>query len=269
MRPLAALALVAVLGGCGGGDATATSVLARTADELAEVRSGRLDVSLVAKAGNGKGFGFTLAGPFAFEEGRPLPVLDVTYVQTAGDRSASTKVVSTGTAAYVVAGGTAYRLPESALGSEKPSSALGGLRIDRWLVEPVLEEGAETDTIRARLDPVNALNDVAALAGSFGQSAAIPRVEGEDAERLRTTAKNSTVVVTTGHDDRLLRTVSLTVTLEAVSSLPEPLRGLAPVTLTMTLTLSDPNRPVSVSPPATSRPYADLPRNLSGSPGTP
>src|SRR5918992_3733732 len=72
MRRLAALAAAALLASaCGGGGTDAEDVLAETADNLEEIKSGDLSMRLVVtpKGEDAEPFGFELRGPFSLTAG--------------------------------------------------------------------------------------------------------------------------------------------------------------------------------------------------------
>src|SRR5919201_1997512 len=102
MRRVVVLAVgVGLLSGCGGGNAK--HVLAATADNLAKIHSGRLDLRFVVVPSKGDEFGFTLRGPFALRRGS-LPVARIAYTQIANGRRATAVLVSSGSSAYALVG---------------------------------------------------------------------------------------------------------------------------------------------------------------------
>ena len=264
MRRLAVVFALVAAAGCGGGEPSAKSVLEKTANKLDDVRSGSLGLDLTAATADGKEVGFSVTGRFSFEPGTPLPVLDMNHADVRGKDVTKTHVLSTGTEAFVRPQDDPayYRLPEDALSGVGRRAALGGLRIEHWMLDPVLERGDDVDTIKAKLDAVNAMNDLAGIAASVGETRLLRRIEDKDAERLRSLTGDSTITVLTGRRDQLLRRIELTIRFAPSdpSLLPEPLRALTPVSMRMTFTLSSPNSPVKVAAPASARPYSDLPK---------
>lgn len=264
---LAVLALAG--GGCGGGSGDAQDVLRETAANLGDIRSGDLSLELVFTAKDGSEGGFTLAGPFALDQG-PLVAgrLEFTQVGAESGNTAAT-FISTGEEAFAEVAGTAYELtPEmteqvrAASGQLQAGGGLEQLDLTAWLEEPSLEDGgdvggADTDLVRARLNVAEVLNTLLALAAQLGGAAAPPRLEGENAERLTEATRSSNAEVYTGKDDRLLRRVALVIEFEPAEA-PEDLAGLLGGGIRFVLEISDPNMEVAVEAPADPRPYSEL-----------
>ncbi len=263
---LLALSLVAC------GDDGPSTPLGQTAANLGKIRSADLEFSLTA-IGKGtaptKEVGFRLGGPFQLAEPGKLPVARLTYTQLAGANQGETTLLSTGDAAYAEVKGTAYRLPDErvaalrrAEGSAAPSG-LGQLRLDTWMLDPKTETAGDVDTITARVDVAQALADLDALvrrvgAGGLGGL----EMDEQGRQEIARAVTDATAVVTTGHDDRLLRRLLLTIRLGGsdTARLPAALRALVPVEIVLDLGLGRVNQPVTVTAPADARPYSDLPK---------
>jgi hypothetical protein len=257
----AALATVAVvaLAGCGSSGTPAARALRSTARNLDHIRSATLDLHLSAESPGAKGpVGFAITGPVAFADGPP--VADVKVTELRGGRTYESSFVSTGTAAYVVRAGRVTALPGGAgLDVGGPdANGLGALRIDRWLRAPRMADGGEVggtraDHISAGLDVAAAFDDLGRLGERLGTSAlaALKPLDAASRTRLANAARDSSVEVWTGHSDHLLRRLVLKVTLTTAGDVPEALRALVPVTLSLSLSLADLNQPVHVEPPKT------------------
>jgi hypothetical protein len=262
--------------GCGGGGRPdATKTLRAAASKLGTIRSGKLALRLLVEPrGPGGEFGFGLAGPFALPKAAgALPVARLVYTQIAGGRRGSATFISTGRRAFVSVGGTAYRLPPAqARQLRGGTSALGrtgglkALRIDRWIEEPKASDGGRmggvaTDHVHARLDVVNAVNDLLGIARELGSSRA-QRLTGRDAERLRRATRSGNFDLYAGKDDHLLR--RLTVAVDLGFDVPKVLRAalgrVVGAKVLFDLRVTNPNRPVTVSAPAGARPYSALPK---------
>jgi hypothetical protein len=270
-RLLCLLAVVPALTACsllGGGGSEAEDALGETADNLAEIRSGTLDLRLLVEPREGDDFGFELNGPFELpEEEGALPELDLDYTQIAGGRRGTVGVVSTGGNAYTVVDGQAYELADDEadelLSAARSLEGLARLPIDEWIDEPELTDGgevggAETDLVSGNLDFVAAANGLIDLARGFGPP--LPQLSGANADRIREAARETSIEVWTGADDRLLRRLLLEAELGDV---PGPLGlllgDLVPAKITFELGVTDPNRPVSVEAPRDPRPASERP----------
>jgi hypothetical protein len=270
-RLVCLLAVVPALAGCslvGGGGGEAEDALGETADNLARIRSGTLHLVLLVVPREGDEFGLELDGPFELaEEEGALPELDLDYTQIAGGRRGTVGLVSTGREAFTVVDGQAYELgddeADELLGAAASLSGLARLRIDDWIDEPELTDGgevggAETDLVRGDLDLVAAANGLIDLARGFGPP--LPSLVGANADRIRDAARETSIEVWTGADDRLLRRLLLEAELgEVPGPLGLVLGDLAGATITFELGVTDPNRPVTVEAPRDPRPASERP----------
>lgn len=244
---------VAALTACGSPGSPAESALRDTAKNLGDIRSARLDLRMTAESAASEPVGFSLKGPFALPEKEGLPVADVEVTELRGKQSVTSSFVSTGTEAYVVRDGRATKLAgDVSVGGE--SGGLESLRIDGWLRDPEIADGSgDTERITAGLNVAAAFDDLGRLGERLGTSALAGLRPLDDAAKaqLERSAKDSSIEVVTGKDDRLLRRLVLKVTLTAAGEVPEGLRSLVPVTLTLSMDLAEVNQPVRVEPPAT------------------
>jgi hypothetical protein len=262
---LPALTACSLLGGRGG---EAEDALGETADSLAEIRSGTLELRLIVAPREGDEFGLELNGPFALpEEEGALPELDLDYTQIAGGRRGTIGLVSTGDAAFTVVDGQAYELGDDETDELRAAAgSLGGLArlpIEEWIDDPELTDGgevggAETDLISGDLDLVAAANGLIDLARGFGPP--LPQLAGANADRIREAARDTSIQVWTGAEDRLLRRLLLEAELGDV---PGPLGlllgDLVGAKITFGLGVTDPNRPVTVEAPRDPRPSSERP----------
>ncbi|HEX2052515.1 MAG TPA: hypothetical protein VHJ78_02155 [Actinomycetota bacterium] len=266
MRKAAALvaAMALALAGCARGP------LEETAAELGDVRSGIVDLSVVATAAGGERTGFRIQGPFAMPEGEGLPDADLTYTRYVGTAEDTFGFVSTGDAAFLRVGRQAYRLPDDRIAAMRGSEDAGrrgpfsGLDLDDWVPEAEVvasPDNADTETVSGELDVVTAVNDMLAIARDYG---GVDRadIEGDDAEQLRRAVREARLELVTGKEDRILR--SLVVTVDFGREPPEGFRraleGLTGVNFTLQLRLAEPNSDVSVEAPANALPYERLGR---------
>src|SRR5687767_727896 len=96
--------------------------------------------------------GFSIEGPFSFEDPGKLPLAEWELTRFAGEEEVTLTFISTGDAAFVVLDGQAYELPPEQIENIGPANldgGLNGLRVDEWVVEAEETEGAEdTEVIR-------------------------------------------------------------------------------------------------------------------------
>lgn len=264
---LAVLALTACAGG-GGGGGEAGNVVRETADNLGEIRSGEITLELTFEVEGLGRAGFALEGPVDLDA-EPLPVARLEVAQFAGERTDEVVFLSTGEKAYVEVGGETYELPpdlmeevRGAVGELEAEGGLGQIELDGWIVDPQLSDGpavagADTDRITAKLDVVNVVNGLLDIAGELGGAPQdAPRVEGENSERLRQSARNTRIVVLTGKEDRLLRRVELAI--DFSPSAPDEVQRIPGAGVRFLLEVREPNSDVSVPEPEDARPYSKL-----------
>ena len=262
-RLVAALVVALAVGGCGTPGSSPEDVLSETAANLGEIESGDLSLEVVVTSG-GQDVGFALDGPFALAKPGGLPVANVEYTQIAGPERATATFVSTGQEAFVVVGGATYELPDEQeddlRGARGAGEALDELAIDDWIDEPELSDGgevggADTDRIRARLDAVEAANDLLRLASQLG--ADVGPLAGKSREQLARAVESGTIEVFTGKDDRLLRRLVIEARLGAdvPRELESALGDLAEARFRLEMTIADPNEPVTVDEPANAQPF--------------
>jgi len=265
MRRAAVVALVGVLlAGCGGSN-PAAGALAETEEKLGAVRSGTLSMRLLASsttAAEGEGSGFQLDGPFAVGEKKgSLPVADLRYTRITGAQRRTTRFVSTGTRAFVEVDGRTTELTEAQLADlrvteEGAGGGLDGLSLRRWLDDPKVAtgpsiDGVATEQITGKADAVAILNDVIGLTERFGAGdGTLKPLNGDAADRVRRAVAGARAEVVTGTDDRLLRKADVSVELAVTDpKVREALGDLAGARLTLTLAVTELNRPVEVAVP--------------------
>lgn len=267
----AAAALMVVLASCA---TDATDVITETADNLEELRSGALELKVSTTNGaeeeDQAEAGFELSGSFQLPEEGELPVADLEFTDIGADQPVTRGFISTGDQAFIEVDGQAYELPDEQTqtlrgGGGSDEGIFEGAAVGEWFIEPELEEGAELDAtevdrVTGELDVVAALNDLFEVAGRFGQASAFQPIQGEEAERLENAVESSHVEVVSGTEDRLLRRLLIEVDLAINEEVEirELLGPLAGVSFTIEMSISEPNQPVEVSPPADPLPIEEL-----------
>lgn len=151
--------------------------LEKTAAKLGEIRSGNLEMRLVAGTPAGQMTGFELSGPFAMPEGEGLPQADLNYTRFAGTAEDTFGFISTGDAAFIRVGEQSYQLPDDRVQAMRGSDNAGsrgpfsGLKLDEWVPDSevvVNEDNSDTETVTGRLDVVAAVNDLLGIAREYG-----------------------------------------------------------------------------------------------------
>lgn len=263
-RRAAALAAALAVGaaGCGGEDPG--DVLGETADKLDGVRSGELDLRLMATPGEGRqGVGFELSGPFALGEPGRMPVTRMRYTRVVGETKTSAVLTSTGKEAFVTSDGQTTPVPPEAAeslvvagggkGRERRTVADLGLDVGAWIEDAEVEDGptidgATTDRVTGRLRAGRAVTDVLAALRRAG--APVPEAGDEVAKTLDEAVRSSRAEILTGREDRILRRIDLTIDLRPAEELEAAVPGGGAVRLTARLDLRRPNSRVRVEAPA-------------------
>ncbi len=276
-RIAAAAVILVAFGGCdafGISTAGPEEVLQETAENMADLNSGELGLSLMATGGDPEApaeVGFTLEGPFMLPEGEGLPVADLLYTRLQGEQRFESRFISTGEAAYIELDDTTYELPADRLvalqGSAEADAEnlLAEVGIADWVVNPDLDEEApvegddEVDRVRGQLDVVAAVNDLLTIAGRLGASVP-PPLEGDDAEQLENAVRDASIDVLTGSQDRIVRRLTIDIDFGLDPAVPAlaPLADLIGARVLLDLTIQDPNEPVEVTPPLDAIPLDDL-----------
>ena len=272
MKRLAVVAaLMVVLPSCA---TDAREVVAETAVNLEELRSGLLELRVSATAAPGEEeaveAGFELIGSFELPQEGALPVADLEYTDVGADQPVTQGFISTGEQAFIEVDGQAYELPPEQTqalvgggGSDDP--IFEGASVDEWLIEPELNEGesldgAEVDRVSGKLDVAAALNDLFGIAQRFGSSAGFSSIEGAEVERLENAVQSSHIEIVSGTEDRLLRRLLIEVELALGDdvALAETLGPLAGTSFTIDMSISEPNEPIEVAAPPDVLPLEEL-----------
>lgn len=270
----AAIALVALLIGCGGSEAG--NALEETTSKLGEIKSGDLSLRVeIAPDTADSAIGFELDGPFALAaRAGELPRADVRYTQIAGPNRGEVRFISSGREAWVEVEGQAYELgPEQtqalAAGEGEGGGPLAELDIASWTEDAELSngpsvDGEATERVRGTIDVAAAINDLVAVLQETGGSGAVEGLsplESEDAEEVNSAVRSSSLDMTMGQDDRLLRRLRVAIDLGVE---PRDLLGglgrLSGAKVTLDLRIADPNGEVRIEEPPGALPYEQLPQ---------
>lgn len=262
----AAMALAA----CG-----SSSPLSDTAAHLDDIHSGVLDMRLLMSTASSGDVGFAVSGPFDMQ-GKNDGSAQLTTVLHHGPQTAQATVTAAHGHAYVASGGRTYRMSDAQSGAVTATlgqaQGFAGLRLDRWIVAPQVSsagsvDGVAADRITGTLDVPVALQDILTLQAR-AQGTAPPSFDAATEKQLANVAQASSVVIVSGHDDHLLRSLHADITL--VASLPPQARAqlgdLGSVHISFSVDLSRVNQPVTVQEPSGALPAADMPSAGQASP---
>ena len=255
MRRLLLLVSLAAgaLAACGGDDPT---TLEAAEEAMAELAAGELLLELTASSADAGPVGFRMAGPYSIGGEGELPVFDVEYTQLAGEAEVVTRVVSTGSAAFVVVDGEATEIEGDAASALRMGEGEGftGLGISGWIDEPTEDRRGDETVVTGRVDAADLLGDLARIVSQVGGGGDGEVPSGEDAERLRSLVRSSRAEVVVGEDD-LPRAIDLTVDFggEVPEELIDALGPYAAATLELHLELEAIDEDLTVEPPAATR----------------
>ncbi|HUP86579.1 MAG TPA: hypothetical protein VM143_13000 [Acidimicrobiales bacterium] len=262
---VAALATVALaVGACGDGSSKSDDPVEAAQDSLANVKRVTIELRLTATAGSADDrtgdVGFALTGPLQLPEGDgDLPIADLRSTRMFGRAKGEveTQFVSTGSRAWVSNGSELVELKGKQLdglrGTTKGGADLEALHLSRWFATRKVTERGGTTTVTGTLDAPSAINDVVTLAGSSGGDAGGARLQGKDAEQLRSLVRSSSVELVSSADGGLQRLhfdVHFAPDEASKSAVARLLPSLAGVDLTFDLRLRNVGRKVTVRPPS-------------------
>ena len=284
-----ALPIIAIVAGCGGGSSSSSEdpeqVLDQTFNNPTKITSGKLDLSIDGSAeGQQSGnFSATITGPFQTDPSNTtaFPQLDLA-VSVSGSQGGPSisfdgSLIATKDNAYVEYQGQTYEVGTAlfkkfAQAYERSASQAHaqnnqqqsassifkqfGVDPSTWLTN-VSNEGTTDvdgqDTIHIHGDAdvsriVSDLNKIAQQAGSATQS-----VSPAQLDQLKSAVKSASIDVYAGTSDKLLRKLSLALTIEPPAS-----SGVTSVNVNFSVTLSDVNQPQTVSAPSGAKPLTGL-----------
>jgi hypothetical protein len=303
-RPRAVIALLVAisalaLAACGGGGKSsnssasssgsdATSLISQTFSGKYNVKSGKvaLDFALNLQGSGSPGpIDVKLSGPFQSQGKKALPKFDFDLAAGAAGQTFNAGLATDAKAAVVKFQGANYAIPANLFSQFKQSfdqaqaqspsstgaSGLKDLGIDpaKLIKNPKIvgdENVAGTDTthISAPIDIDALLNAVDTLLGK-AQQLGVPQSQGvpkklTDAQKqeIRDAVKSATLDVWTGKDDKTFRKLQL-------NTLIKPKSGkITSAAVSLTVQLSDVNKPQTITLPTNTKPITDLTSQLGG-----
>ena len=291
-RTVAALtaAVIAATGlaACGGGGSSGSpaAILSQTFSASRQVQSGNLSFALTLTPTGSS----TITGPITLSFGGPfqslgkgkLPASDFSVTVSGLGNSVKLGLVSTGTQGFVMLDGTAYQLPASSFqqlesgfsGIGGGSGGFGNLGIDpqKWLSHPSVAghdmlDGTDTTHVRAAVNVAALLADLNTLlqkASASGISAAskLPTLSPATQRQIAAEITNPTVDIWTGTGDKLLRKLSVVLTLPVTGQTATQLGGLTSALINITLSYTGVNQRQTITAPATSLPYSQFQQKI-------
>jgi hypothetical protein len=292
---LALVSAIAGLAACGGGNDDAQKVLKETFGNGKSVKSGKLDVAINFQ---GKGsssatqqpVALRLQGPFQSQGKGLVPKFDLSAAIGGGGASKTVGALSTGQQGFLTVGQTAYVLPPSIFNrfkqgfqqsqkqnNGKPKTTLGALGIQPldWLKDPKLENdetigGVDTKHVSAGVDVPKFLDDVnkvisKARTQTGAQGSQLPSQGITPAQRtqIADSVKNARFDVWSGKDDKILRKLAVSLDYDRKSGSTAP-SALTSGSLDFSVTLTDLNKPQTITAPVGAKPFAQLQSQIQG-----
>lgn len=291
---LSAIAAALALTACGssssggsGSSASAQSLLKQTFASGRPVKSGVLGVSFTLNPSGSSTFttpiSFSINGPFQSRGAGQLPQSNFTIAISALGRKGELGIVSTGTGGYITLQGAAYQLPaadfqrlKSGFSSVGGSSTGGGglstlgIHPQDWLTNASVVGsdnigGTDTTHIRSGVNVTALLQDINTLLGKASNSTGtkVPSsIPPATQQKIAAAIKNATVDIWTGKSDKVLRKMSLSVSVPVTGRLSTLAGGMTSAGIGFTLQYSNVNQPQTISAPTNVQPYAQFTAKL-------
>jgi hypothetical protein len=265
----------------------AQSLLKQTFASGRPVKSGVLGISFtLTPSGSStlKGpISFSINGPFQSRGTGKLPESNFTIGISALGRQGQLGIVSTGTGGYVTLDGAAYQLPSadfqrlesgfsSVGGSGQGGGGLSALGIDpqHWLSSPAVVgsdtiDGTDTTHIRSGVNVTALLQDLNTLLGKASSSSgtklpsSIPQATQQ---KIAAAIKNASVDIWTGKSDKVLRKMSLNLTVPVTGRLSTVAGGMSSAGIGFNLQYSHVNQSQTIAAPSNIKPYSQFTTKL-------
>jgi hypothetical protein len=192
-------------------------------------------------------------GPFSYSGEGELAIVDLAYTQLLGDEQVTTRVVSTGTAAYVVADDEVVELAGDDVEPLRLGDGNGGvtdLGIGGWIRDPEVVDGDGGRTITGEVAVADFLGDLARVGAEVAGDPDVEPLDGDAAERLEGLVQSSEAEVVVG-DDGLPQSLRMVVDFgsEVPPELQEALGPYASARLELTMALERLTEPLQVEAP--------------------
>jgi hypothetical protein len=285
LLPVAVLAVLVALSGCGGGSdssADPQEVLDQALGGGNGVDSGVLDLKLDVESSGGQegSINASVQGPFQSNGDGTLPSVDLDV--TAGVDSGSDSsfdfdggLTLTSDGAFVGLDGREYQLDDSTFQAVKASYEQSaaqqqdgdqgsleqfGIDPESWVTDLTNEgtedlDGTEVVHISGSADVPKIVADLNEVAKQTGQS---EQLDPSAISGLEDTVSDASIDVYAATDDDSLRKLDLNLTLA------DPRGGSGEVTVQLSIGISDPGEDQSISAPADAQPLGDLLSQIPG-----
>lgn len=226
----------------------------------------------------------SLSGPFQSRGSHQIPASNFTLDMSALGHHGTLGVISTGTHGYVTLDGSAYRLPQSSFqslesrlagsGSSASGPGLAALGLDprHWLKTPVIAgsqpvDGTPTTHISAGVDVAALLTDLDAYLartakGATGTSQVPSSIPPATRQKIVASVQHPTIDIWTGARDRILRRMSLALTVPVTGNTSTQLGGLRSAAMGLVVQYSHLNQPQTVVAPTHVLPYSQFQSKL-------
>ena len=273
--------------GCGGATQNVASLLKQTFGPHPPVHSYRLDLAVGIDVQGvkslSKPIALRLAGPYVNSAPRQLPRFNLDVAINGGGQTFAATATTTANKAFITIAGTPYVLPDqlfqqfksgysqaSAQTPKQPSSSFSalGLSPGNWLTNPhrladTPIGDAETIHIAANVDVPRLLEDVSKLLGrasTLGISVpnAPKSITPQQQQAIAQAVKSANVDIYTGRNDKILRRLSVRVSLAVPPQSRRLVGGLQSGTISVDYTRTEIDKIAGIATPANPHPLSEL-----------
>ena len=282
LAALAAVLLLALASGCGGGDSKqGKALLRRGFDE--SIGSARVTIDLTAQLDGipklQQPLRVQLSGPYRTNGGAKIPSVNWQANVAFGGQAFTAGLISTGDRAFLLFGGTPYQFAPATVAklnrswSARPAGGGGGvagLGIDpvRWVTN-VSDEG-DSDVAGVRTTHVSAQVDIGKLLPDLGKLTAraaaggvpTPAFGPREIAQVEKVVKNPTLDVYVGKRDGKIRRLSTDITFSVPQRSRARFGGLKGGTISLTVELAEVGVPQRILAPVRGRPMAELRKQI-------
>lgn len=281
---------------CGSSSDDAEQILKDTFSSGKSVKSGKLDIAVnfTSKSSTSTSqqpVSITISGPFQSRGKGQVPALDLNASIGGGTASQKLGIVSTGTQGFVTIGTTAYVLPPSIFNRFKQSFADAaakqsanqskntfstlGIQPLNWLEDAQVEDdetigGVDTKHVSAGVDVPKFLDDVEKVVkkatpagGASGTQVPSTTFTPAQKKQIADSIKNARFDVWSGKDDKIIRKLAVSLDFDTPKGTNAP-QGITSGSLDFSVTLTDINKPQTITAPANPKPFTALQTQIRG-----